>query len=966
MTRLLHDRYYTYTDADAWDLATGTSVSVGDLEVDRFADLVPNRAGRSGPDDRAVPAALIEVLDHGREGEPRWVVLDGDGASMTARAADAAHARGFVPVAADLYLRLRDLLAEELEHRALLLIVRVEVPIEIGRAALIDAAARSPRPHVLLSFGAPRHGREIAAQAPHAFGAAVTTLDRVREARAHYGVSAARRMLPASMSDEVVRQLTRAGKADEFTRTGRHAAAERLLRDVSGALLRRRAHGPAVHTLVSLGRLLLERGRASDAERVFDEAAGHAHTGGDEAASLGARIWQAAARTDLAQLTAAEALCRAALTAGVLDPRERARALATLARILLWQGRVDEAAALDFMPLPDAGRHTSAETEQDENESFAFVHATAIRVLVARGALFKAGFLARELLARAEHARRPLTRVLALTAHVRVLIATGDFDAVNARVADVARATQEARTPLRLTRARLLMAHMLRALGRQQQAEAAYEQLRRLRGVAPPLLREAIDGRATAGVVSNSVERSNAATQAAVSLVTLAQENESDREAVREMLTFVAESLQSSRVDLWSADAGPATVVSSVGSGLATTVGTRILEAGIPIDTGDRAGGELGVPIRLGSRLVAALVARWPADRGRPAHVRDLLDVAAAVAAARIDAMRAAARDTAAAAIAIPELVGDGHAMGDVRRAVARAAAAPFAVLIEGESGVGKELVARAIHHLSARRERRFCDVNCAALPDELLESELFGHARGAFTGAVADRSGLVEEANGGTLFLDEVADLSPRAQAKLLRVLQQQEVRRVGETFSRAVDVRIVSAANRDVTAEAAAGRFRTDLLYRLDVIRIRVPALRERAEDIPGLAHHFWTQVAPRVETRAVLTHGLLSALAHYHWPGNVRELHNVMSALAVAAPARGQVRASLLPRAITGAAVGVTAPARLADARRQFERRFIEAALARAGGRRARAARELGLSRQGLLKLMTRVGITNVPEF
>ena len=171
----------------------------------------------------------------------------------------------------------------------------------------------------------------------------------------------------------------------------------------------------------------------------------------------------------------------------------------------------------------------------------------------------------------------------------------------------------------------------------------------------------------------------------------------------------------------------------------------------------------------------------------------------------------------------MPELVGVSRAMEDVRRAIVRAAAAPFSVLIEGESGVGKELVARAIHQLGPRRERRFCDVNCAAIPEDLLESELFGHARGAFTGAVADRPGLFEDADGGTLFLDEVADLSPRGQAKLLRVLQQHEVRRVGETFSRTVDVRLVAAANRDMRTEAAAGRFRQDLLYRLDVIRIR-----------------------------------------------------------------------------------------------------------------------------------------------
>jgi transcriptional regulator with GAF, ATPase, and Fis domain len=266
--------------------------------------------------------------------------------------------------------------------------------------------------------------------------------------------------------------------------------------------------------------------------------------------------------------------------------------------------------------------------------------------------------------------------------------------------------------------------------------------------------------------------------------------------------------------------------------------------------------------------------------------------------------------------------------------------------------------VARAIHQLGARRERRFCDVNCAALPDDLLESELFGHARGAFTGAVADRGGLFEEADGGTLFLDEVADLSARAQAKLLRVLQQQEVRRVGETFSRRVDVRIVSAANRDLRVEAQEGRFRQDLLYRLDVVRVRVPPLRERPEDVALLAAHFWRSAAVRVGTHAQLSHPVLAALSRYHWPGNVRELQNVVAALAVAAPARGLVRPSLLPAIITGT-MAMTA-ARLADARNQFEQRFVQVALARAGGSRSRAARDLGLSRQGLLKLMARLGI------
>jgi DNA-binding NtrC family response regulator len=580
-------------------------------------------------------------------------------------------------------------------------------------------------------------------------------------------------------------------------------------------------------------------------------------------------------------------------------------------------------------------------------------------VLLARGMVFQAGQRARALLTRAGRSDRPLDRVLALSAHLRVLMATGDVVAVKERMGELIGATLLARTPLRLARMRLLTAMMYRAAGDQAAADTALAQLRRIRAVAPLLLRNAIDGAIVSEAAApSSTHVSGAAGRAAITMVTIAHEKESDRDAVKSILEFVAASAQTSRLDLCSQDAGPCTTILAVGAGVHTALGERVLESGITIDSNDRTGGELGVPIRVGPRLIGALVARWPSDRSRPGCARDLLELAAATAAPRIDAMRAAARETVATATAIPELVGVSAAMADVRRAIGRAALAPFSVLIEGESGVGKELVARAIHQLSPRRERRFCDLNCAALPDELLESELFGHTRGAYTGAVADRAGLIEDADGGTLFLDEVADLSPRAQAKLLRVVQQQEVRRVGESCSRKVDVRIVSAANRDMQAEAAAARFRADLLYRLDVIRIRVPALRERLEDIPLLAHHFWAQVAPRVETRATLTHGVMAALAQYHWPGNVRELQNVMAALAVAAPSRGQVRASLLPRVITGVAVPTSM--RLADARQQFEKRFIEAALARAGGRRTRAARELGVSRQGLLKLLVRLGM------
>jgi transcriptional regulator with PAS, ATPase and Fis domain len=316
------------------------------------------------------------------------------------------------------------------------------------------------------------------------------------------------------------------------------------------------------------------------------------------------------------------------------------------------------------------------------------------------------------------------------------------------------------------------------------------------------------------------------------------------------------------------------------------------------------------------------------------------------------------ARRARRAAPGLVELVGVTPAIVELRQAADRASAAPFAVLVEGESGSGKELVARALHRAGPRRDRPFCTLNCAALPDDLIEAELFGHARGAFTGAIGERAGVFEEANGGTLFLDEIGELSPRAQAKVLRVIQEGELRRVGENVPRRVDVRIVSATNRDLRHEVAAGRFRLDLLYRLDVIRITVPPLRDRREDIPVLAEQFWRDATARMGSRATLASATIAALARYDWPGNVRELQNVLAALAVRSPKRGLVPPSALPPQF---GQGVAPEAwRLDAARRTFEERFVRAALVRSGGHRARAAAELGVSRQGLTKLMGRLGI------
>src|SRR5688500_946187 len=353
MARLLRDRYFEYAPDQAWDLATGEPVNVGVLP-----DEGPRRDPPFGP--------LVEVLDHGREGAPRWIVADIPTRGWTTAvrgAADDARSRGFVPVAADLYLRLRTLAAEDLRDRALVLIARPGTAVDTARAALLDAATRSPRPHVLLTFRAP------GGQEPHL----------VREARAVYGAQAARPRPPAALPDDVVRHVARGSRAAEFIGAGRHAAADRLLRDVAGALVRRRALPQAAEAYVTLGRMLLERGRAVEAEGTFNQAAEHAEASGDDALTRDARIWQAAARTDAAQLTAAESLCRAVLLTGGAAASAGDRVEATLARILLWQGRVDEAATLGFVTGP-------ATTDLSP-----FVAATAVRVLLQRGELFEAG-----------------------------------------------------------------------------------------------------------------------------------------------------------------------------------------------------------------------------------------------------------------------------------------------------------------------------------------------------------------------------------------------------------------------------------------------------------------------------------------------------------------------------------------------------------------------------------------------
>jgi len=284
-------------------------------------------------------------------------------------------------------------------------------------------------------------------------------------------------------------------------------------------------------------------------------------------------------------------------------------------------------------------------------------------------------------------------------------------------------------------------------------------------------------------------------------------------------------------------------------------------------------------------------------------------------------------------------------------------------VLITGESGTGKELVARAVHFRGARRQAPFVAVNGGAIPDHLLESELFGHARGSFTGAHRDKPGLIEEAAGGTFFLDEVGDLSQPLQAKLLRVLQDKEIRRVGENRTRLVDVRFISATHKVLEREICEGRFREDLFYRLRIVTIEIPPLRERREDLEPLIDHFTEQYGRELRGgRFVFAVQALELLHAYAWPGNVRELQNEIQRCLILCGEERVVRPEhLSPRISAPAGNGPASEAareaadNFFEAKAEFVKRFLRQALLRCDYNKARTAEEIGLSRQALFKLM-----------
>ena len=312
-------------------------------------------------------------------------------------------------------------------------------------------------------------------------------------------------------------------------------------------------------------------------------------------------------------------------------------------------------------------------------------------------------------------------------------------------------------------------------------------------------------------------------------------------------------------------------------------------------------------------------------------------------------------------------IIGRSGAVAGLRELIRRIRPSEASVFITGESGTGKELVARSIHDTSRRRGGPFVAVNCGAIPETLLESELFGHARGAFTGAVRDKRGLVEEADGGTFFLDEVADLPLPLQAKLLRAVQEKEVRRIGETRGRRVAVRFVSATNKDIRDEVGSGRFREDLFYRLRVIPLEVPPLRERMEDLLPLANAFLEAYCRDADRdRAYFSTEALRAMLDYPWPGNVRELQNeIQRSLVFASRDSGLIALECLSPSVRGDQRPGRNGTGFFDARAEFERKFLSRALALCDFSRTRTAREVGLSRQGLFKLLKKHNIAPIPE-
>ena len=786
-------------------------------------------------------------------------------------------------------------------------------------------------------------------------------------------------------------------RARALVARGRHAAAERVLRRALGARRRRSRWAEAGRVALAIGRLLHERGRLASAAAAFEQARACFTRGTHPMGEVSALLHLGALRIDDGDLTGAESTLRTSLVvaeqAGWLELVEAARL--RLARCLFWQGRTDEMSSLAGATAPPSA------CTVDPGLAVAEAPAGCDRTIGDPWRLSGpcswipagTGAIALELGVRTALADRDPARAVrgARTSSAAPHLADAQTELmqraldvlVSGAIGETARAERHLAEGLLEARRRHLplMAMELRASlieghlesGNHAAALPMLARFDRLGPRVPGLLRNRL-----AACRTQLQQRTSGHEQAApgdridtatvLDVLRHCQEADDDRAAIDGVCQVLRSRLEASAVTVFLAGPQGYHVVATAG-GRACRADLAERCAGTRLVLGPEesvAGTEAAAAVAHGGRVIGGLVVRWaPGARPDVSRVRGALSAAAAAIGPATRALDQAAVGAHAEGGPIGDLTGGSAAMTELRRQVLRAAETPFAVLIQGESGTGKELIARAIHRASPRRARRFCALNCAALSDDLFETELFGHARGAFTGASGDRAGLFEEADGGTLLLDEVGELTPRAQAKLLRAIQEGEIRRVGENHPRRIDTRIVAATNRPLAGEVECGRFRQDLLFRLDVLRIAVPPLRERPEDIPALAQRFWQEALTRTGGRATLAPSTVAVLARYHWPGNVRELQNVMAALSVHAPQGGRIGPARLPAAIAGAEPACPESASLAVARRQFEQKFVRATLARTGGRRTQAAAAMGLTRQGLAKLMTRLGIAEAAD-
>ncbi len=763
---------------------------------------------------------------------------------------------------------------------------------------------------------------ELGAQAyraPHASASVV------HETTIAYGaVPPARHAVPAARGSRSRSVLARAAdRAHALEARGRHAAAGRLLERAARLAEGRGEAGAAGAYLRERAWMARRRGALA---RAVEHADRSAHVDRSPEGQIAAGLLLATCWTDDERFAEAGASLRSLVegAGGIGAAALRARCVLALGRVLWREAAGGEALGLveDLVASPDL--EVACQAQLLKGRVLVQVGDGPAALASARDALRRAGGCGPVRLAAA--AQRLMADALA---------AAGDLDGVRLHVREGLQLAGRGHLPLTALQLRATLLRAVRAAsGDTREAAALSAALNRAyRFDLPRVVRRAIEEARNGTAGSHAGRRWCLVPPPAriEAFLDLAHQAHDDRAAVTGVLGRLCEQVGAASVVVVAADLR---VVLAAGRPWRErpAAAEQALAAGqaVPIDP-QRIPPEAGEPVRCGGEIIAAIGCRWPLDATVSAGAGAILRAASLAVATHVRGLTELAPVEAPSTV-WNDLLGDSAAAAVMRESIVRASRAPYPVLIEGESGSGKELVARAIHRLGPRHGRRFCAINCAALTDELVEAELFGHARGAFTGAATERAGLFEEADDGTLFLDEIGELSARAQAKLLRVLQEGEVRRVGENVPRRVDVRIVAATNRHLEHEAAAGRFRTDLRFRLDVLRIVVPPLRERAADIPVLAQHFWRQACARIGSHATLGADTVAALCRYEWPGNVRELQNTIARMAVYAPRRGRVPAAAVPAHLASAAM---AAGSFDAAREEFERRYVRAALAQAGG-------------------------------